>query len=38
VRELAFLVQASLALLGEISRDAHPSAIRASRSGEEDEF
>jgi len=38
VREPAFLAQASLARLGKISRDAYPSAIWASRSGEEDEF
>jgi len=36
VKESAFLAQASLAHLGEISRDAYPIAIRASCSGEED--
>jgi len=36
VMESAFLAQAILARLGEISKDTYPIAIRASRSSEED--
>ena len=38
VKESAILAQASLARLGEISKVAHPIAIRASRSSEVDGF
>ena len=38
MRVSAFLAQASLVRLGEIGRDAYTIAIRASHSGEENEF